>query len=51
MIDSPRCKCGHRKYDHFLGSCDSGNKLCRCMGFTPEPEPTAGETGGKEHEA
>ena len=37
MSDSPKCACGHRKYDHFLGSCDEGTKRCRCMQFTHQP--------------
>jgi hypothetical protein len=36
MTESPRCVCGHRKYDHFLKSCDAGNKQCRCMVFRAE---------------
>lgn len=32
--DSPKCKCGHLKYDHpFSGSCDPGDRSCRCTRF------------------
>jgi len=43
MTDSPTCVCGHRKYDHFLGSCDEGTKRCRCMTFRPQPTQTVAE--------
>ena len=36
MTESPRCVCGHRKYDH-QGSCYEPTKRCRCMGFTHQP--------------
>lgn len=45
MEEYPRCRCGHRSYDHFgSGSCNEGTKRCRCMRFNLE-EVVAGETG------
>ena len=46
-MESPRCKCGHRKYDHIGSSrCDEGSKRCRCMQFTAQPETDQEKSNG-----
>lgn len=33
----PKCRCGHRKYDHpFGGSCNPGNRACGCPAFNED---------------